>query len=125
MKASVMAPGAVESQAGGVPVTKAVLRAVSMSGAFPAGKAFSEAGPRDRRAEAPSSRYSPGPTVIFSNCRRQTFPSHSSALGSQRAEDGQGRMGSSLPGRVKGLGLPSLGSLATDPLGAQASTCPV
>lgn len=46
MKASVMAPGVVKSQAGGVPVTKAVLRAVSMSGTFPARKAFSEARPK-------------------------------------------------------------------------------
>lgn len=65
MKASMMAPGAVESQAGGVPVTKAVLRAVSMSGAFPAGKAFSEAGPRDTGQKPPPPGTALAPLLFF------------------------------------------------------------
>lgn len=65
MKASVMAPGAVESQAGGVPVTKAVLRAVGMSGTFPAGKAFSEARPKGQEGRSPLLPVLPWPHCYF------------------------------------------------------------
>lgn len=70
-----------------------------MSGALPAGAAFAEARPERQEGKDPLLPVQPWPHCYFFQLKKENISSSSSrsALGSQRAEDGRGRMGKPLP----------------------------
>ena len=103
-----------------LPVTKAVLRAVSESEVFPAGKHSLRPGPRDRRAGGAPPSIALAPLLFFPIEGEKHFLLLLMAL---LRMDRTG-WGSPRPGGAESPGLRSLGQPGQRPLGVQAKTIP-